>query len=200
MTQVGTKRKKYDLSTAFTERVPWNIRTLVIDKYDGAEDTCFIQFGETADQTQEEIEHHKPWTWPDDREVWIVNTAAQSGKTLKISVGGPGTFVGTGSAYYGSAVPNKASFITGQVTVGTSEADLSASSVAVPNGFAAVIRYMKGNTGEIYVSVTGVSVSTGYQLSQEGDFIGLYITDLNTIKLIASAADQKVCYAVEQPS
>jgi len=199
MSQVGTKRKKYDLSTAFTERIPWNIRTLVIDKYDGAEDTCFIQFGETADQTQEEIEHHKPWTWPDDREVWIVNTAAQSGKTLKISVGGPGTFVGTGSAYYGSAVPNQDSLVTGQVTVGTSEADLSASSVAVPNGFALVIKAHDANTGLVYVGLTGLSAADGYELGA-GDHVALYVTDLATVKLIASAADQKVSYIVEQAS
>ena len=193
----GTKRFKLDLSEAFITKVPYDVRTLVIDKYDGASETCFIQFGFDLEDTREEIEHHKAWGWDEDKEIWIVNLSAQSGKELKFTIGGPGTYVSAGTTYNGVPVANRSSLAHGQVTVGTSAITLSASSISVPDGFAVHIKASVKNTGLIYVGITGVTTTSGHELSA-GEKVDLFVTDLSTIYLIADTADQKASYIVEK--
>ena len=195
----GTKRFKLDLSEAFITKVPYDVRTLVIDKYDGASETCFIQFGFDLEDTREEIEHHKAWGWDEDKEIWIVNLSAQSGKELKFTIGGPGTYVSAGTTYNGVPVANQSSLAHGQVTVGTSEVALVSSSISVPDGFAAVIKYpsITANTGIVYVGLSGVTTADGYILTP-GDHVELYITDLSIVHLISDTAGQIVTYIVEQ--
>lgn len=193
----GTKRFRLDLSEATITKIPYDIRTLVIDKYNGANETCFIQFGPDAEETREEIEHHKAWGWDEDKEIWIVNLSPQPGKELKFTVGGPGTYISAGSTYNGVPVANQISLAHGQVTVGTSEVALASSSVSVPDGFSVVIKALASNTGKVYVGLSGVTTTNGFELSA-GDTVELFVTALSTIHLIADAADQGVAYIVEQ--
>jgi len=82
----------------------------------------------------------------------------------------------------------------GQVTVGTSVVQLP--DVAIPDGFAVVIKAMNSNSGKVYIGGSGVSTSNGYELGA-GEAVGLKVSNLNYVYAIADTADQKVCWIVE---
>lgn len=206
----------YDLSEAFKKKVPYQGQVLLVDSYNGAASTCYFQFGPEEVLTRQEVIHHKAWGWGEDREIWIVNTAAQAGKTLKISIGGAGASLSAGTSASGDATEakqdsiitaigtledkfeNQGSLAFGQTTVGTSEVVLAASQ-AVPCGFAVVVKALDANTGKVYVGLTGVLATTGFELSA-GASVSVYVTNLNLIYVIADTAAQKVCYVVEKAS
>jgi len=206
----------YDLSEVFTKKVPYQGQVLLVDSYTGAASTCYFQFGPEEVLTRQEIINHKAWGWGEDREIWIVNTAAQAGKTLKISIGGAGASLSAGTSATGDATEakqdsiitvlgtledkfeNQGSLAFGQTTVGTSEVVLAASQ-AVPHGFAVVVKALGANTGKVHVGLTGVLITTGFELSA-GASVSVYVANLNLIYCIADTAAQKVSYIVEKAS
>ena len=207
------KQVSLPLDHSFTRKLPYPAAVLLIDSYDGLADTCYLQFGPNRVLTRQEIVNHKAFGWEGEQEIWIVNTAAQSGKTLKVSIGGVGASLSAGTSASSDATEakqddiitelglvndkfgNQASIAHGQTTVGTTEVVL-ASAHAVPDGFAVVIKALAANTGKIYVGLTGVLTSTGFELSA-GESVGLYVTDVSTIYLISDTATQGVSYVVE---
>jgi len=154
--------------------------------------------------------------------TWYVwNRVAQTGLTLILTLGGPGTSVNPGySTTSGSAnaenqalqlaqetaaataaaaialeLANQTSLAAGQVTVGATQVQLTAQ--AIDDGYEVCIKALVTNTGTIYLGVTGVLTSTGFELSA-GESISLRITNLNLVYAIADAAAQKVCWIVEK--
>lgn len=71
-----------------------------------------------------------------------------------------------------------ATLATGQKVLGTSSTQLTTTSVAVTNG--TVVSALAGNAAPIYIGVSGVTSSTGFQLSP-GQSIGLVPTNQNVI-------------------
>ena len=154
---------------------------------------------------------------------FIVNRSAQAGKTLEIIIGGPGVTAGTpGYALtYGAAnaenqvtantwlgyieahtenlalalADNFAAIATGQKEVGTSEVQLDAQAVA--DGLHLVVKACVDNSGKVYVGATGLSTTTGFELSA-GESISLRVTNANKLYAIASAAAQRVAWIVEK--
>jgi len=96
-----------------------------------------------------------------------------------------------------AAHTNKGDLVYNQVTVGTSQVQLSAASVPVADGYAVAIKALQINAGNVYVGKTGVLITTGFELDAK-DAISLYVDDLNLLYVIADAADQGVCYIVEK--
>ena len=209
------KEVKLALDNEFTSKLPYPAAVLLVDTYDGLADTCYLQFGPGNVLTRQEIVHHKAFGWEGEKQVWIVNTAGQAGKTLKISIGGVGASLsaGTNAASSGDATEakqddiitelglikdkfgNLASLAHGQTTVGVTEVVL-ASTHAVPNGFAVVVKALGVNTGKIFVGLTGLTISTGFELSA-GESVALYVADVVTVYLISDTAAQGVSYIVE---
>jgi len=146
------------LDHSFVRKLAYPAAVLLVDTYDGAAETCYLQFGPQNVLTRQEVVHHKAFGWEGEQEIWIVNTAAQAGKTLKVSIGGVGASLSAGT----SSTPSDAteakqddiitqlglvndkfeaqtSLAHGQTTVGTSEVAL-ATAHSVPNGFSVVSR------------------------------------------------------------
>jgi len=217
MPEAGIKQYEISLAQSFVRKLPYLAAVLLVDYYDGLANTAYLQLGLNDALTRQEIEHHKALGWDREQEIWIVNTAAQAGKTLKVSIGGLGASLSAGAAttattdateakqddtitalgLLNAKWTNRASLAHGQTAVGVTEVALAAAH-AVPNGFAVVIQALSANTGKIYVGLTGVLTSTGYELPA-GSSIGLYVTDLATIYLISDTAAQGVSYIVESP-
>ena len=214
MSSSQIKQISIPLDHSFTRKLPYPAAVLLVDTYDGAAETCYLQFGPSAVLTRQEVVNHKAFGWEGEQEIWIVNTSAQSGKTLKVSFGGVGASLSAGtSTTTGDAteakqddvitqlglmndkLENQVSAAHGQTTVGTTEVAL-ATTHAIPDGFAVVIKALAANTGKVYVGLTGVLTSTGFELSA-GESVGLYVTDLATIYLISDTAAQGVSYIVE---
>ena len=93
----------------------------------------------------------------------------------------------TGSVGTASAVVN-----VGQQTSNTSAVQLSASSTVPTNGI--VIEALIANAAVVYIGGSGVTTSTGFQLSP-GQSLTL-TCNLNTIYVIGSNATDKVCWSV----
>jgi len=203
------------LDHSFVTKLAYPAAVLLADTYDGAAETCYLQLGPQNVLTRQEVVHHKSFGWEGEHEIWIVNTAAQPGKTLKVSIGGVGVSLSAGTNATGSGdateakqddiiaqlglvndkFEGQASLAHGQTTVGTSEVAL-ATTHSVPNGFSAVVKALAANTGKVYVGLTGVLTSTGFELSA-GESVELYVTDLATVYLISDTAAQGVSYIVE---
>jgi len=83
-----------------------------------------------------------------------------------------------------------------QVTVGTTAVQLS--NVTIPSGFSVVVKALAGNTGKVYIGLSSVTTSNGYELSAGEEAPPLQISNLNVLYAVADAAGQKICYIVEQ--
>ena len=101
------------------------------------------------------------------------------------------TTTGTGS---GALAVGTASAVVnvGQQTSNTSAVQLSASSTVPTNGI--VIEALIANAAVVYIGGSGVTTSTGFQLSP-GQSLTL-TCNLNTIYVIGSNATDKVCWSV----
>ena len=101
------------------------------------------------------------------------------------------TTTGTGS---GALAIGTASAVVnvGQQTSNTSAVQLSASSTVPTNGI--VIEALIANAAVVYIGGSGVTTSTGFQLSP-GQSLTL-TCNLNTIYVIGSNATDKVCWSV----
>lgn len=192
-------------------RIPYLAGVIVVDYYDGASATTYFQIGEDPTNLHE-VEHHKTFQFEEETQVYIVNTSAQSGKIIQISVAGVGADVNVGARTTSAAgaseataesilaaLENKATFVTGQKTVPTVTAEAIGSSLDIPDGVGVVVKALAGNTATVFVGVSGVTTSDGFELSA-GDSVTLYVDNLADIYVISGSADQKVCYVVEQTS
>jgi len=111
----------------------------------------------------------------------LLNMTEASGAAIKTAVEGT---LATSSV---QATLNHA-----QVVVGTSEVQVGgASSVALESGI--TILADSGNSGTIYVGVTGLSTSTGFPLAA-GAALELSLSNLNIAYCISDAASQKIHY------
>jgi hypothetical protein len=207
-----TEPLKMSLDAAFITKLPYSIRTLVIVYYDGEDEAVCLQYGATAEETREDVYHHASWSYPVDQEVWIINKQAQPGKKLYLTFGGAGTVITPGAATGGNATAihqltliaqgekrrNKDALVSGQKAVPTT-AEVVAADQAVPDGFAVVIHALDANTKPVFAGPAGITTSTGHQLGAGRD-IGLYVSNVNLIYVVAEDALQKVSYIVEIPA
>lgn len=87
-----------------------------------------------------------------------------------------------------------------KVTVGTTRT--TGPDVKVPTGFAVRVKAINANTGEVLVGEVGVvdndaGTGKGYNLRANEDVL-VWVTNMNLIGLIASAAGQVVKLVVEK--
>lgn len=80
-------------------------------------------------------------------------------------------------------------YATAQVTVGTSQAQLTATSTPVIT--TPIVKAQGDNTGIVYVIKQGAAITTGIPISA-GEAVTVPVDNLNKIYLIASASGQKV--------
>jgi len=190
-------------------RIPYLAGVIVVDYYNGASATCYFQIGENPTNLHE-VEHHKAYNFDEEKQIYIVNTSAQSGVTLQISVGPVGADINVGARSMGSAtateatassileaLANKASIVTGQKTVPTGTAEAIGSSLPIPDGVGIVVKALSTNTATVFVGGSGVTTSDGFELSA-GDSVTYYVDNLADVYVISGSADQVVCYTVEQ--
>ena len=97
MTEIPTRRIPYDLSETFTKRVPYNVKSLLIDRFTGDPTKTFIQFGPNKPLTRQEIRHNKDWEWSEEQELYIVNIQAQASAELIIAISAAGSKVRSGT-------------------------------------------------------------------------------------------------------
>jgi hypothetical protein len=214
----GTLDINVDLSQARTFYIRRHINFLGIKRYTGAEKTVYLQYGD-SEATRQEILEGAYWQWPFHRtDVRLIITAAQPGKELLITLGGAGSMmfppVISGSVKLRNAAgtvvnpatedtvsaiqtefANRTSFFSKQYTVGTTYTQLD--NQAIPDGKGVTLWADKDNSGEIAVGPTSsVAVGTNAGL-KGGQGITLYVTNLNKIYVVASAASQKLNVIVE---
>lgn len=89
-------------------------------------------------------------------------------------------------------------FQTGSVTVGTSKAQLTATSLKTKKGV--LVKADVNNAGEVYVGPVSVTAgspdsTSGLQLSAN-DSVELEVADVSDVYVIASAAGQKVYWLI----
>jgi hypothetical protein len=80
----------------------------------------------------------------------------------------------------------------GQQTSNTSAVQLSSSSTVPTNGI--IVEALAGNAAVVYIGGSGVTTSTGFQLSA-GQSIS-FTCNLNTLYVIGSNNTDKVCWTV----
>lgn len=105
-----------------------------------------------------------------------------------------------------AAVPNRASFNTGQASVVTADGahavQLSASSVPVPDGFSVFFTFRKANSGtNIYVGNSQVAAQTHGSakiMNAQNAGLRLYVTDVSNIWIDADLANDGVDWIVEK--
>jgi len=87
-----------DLDQAFVYRIPYLVFGITIDYFNGDADKVFIQESEDPNQTltRNALRQNKFKTWSSATQVYIVNTLAQAGKKLKISLVGQGEAIESG--------------------------------------------------------------------------------------------------------
>lgn len=89
---------------------------------------------------------------------------------------------------------NPTGFAANVITVGATE--VQGSDVAIAVGKSIVLTAEAANTHSIYVGVTGVLTTTGFEIAP-GAGLTVCVSNLNKLYFIAGAAGQKLRYAVE---
>lgn len=83
----------------------------------------------------------------------------------------------------------RGTMVSGQQSVGTSQVQLPSNQIYL----AVTIKASNANSGTVYVGVTGVTTSTGFELGA-GEGVSIPIDNTDKIYLIASASSQTVSY------
>ena len=83
----------------------------------------------------------------------------------------------------------RSNFVAGQSTVGLSQVQLPNNQVYM----SVTVKANNGNSGTVYVGLTGVAASTGFELGA-GESVSLPVDNTNRIFLIADAASQTVSF------
>jgi len=95
-----------------------------------------------------------------------------------------------------SSMANKAVFKHGQKSVAVAGTREQMAALAIPDGFAVIIKALIGNTGKIYVGDVTVDNTNGYELNAS-EFVTLKITNLNKVYLDTSVNTEGVSWTVE---
>jgi len=215
MSRENPKSREYALDSAFygmdKQRFPWTGATLVIDYFDGTVGHVWIQIGDREDNLWK-VWHQRTMSIPENVPLYVINTADQTGKVLEISVAEAGSIVTPGARTSEASEASEATLLellatkqnqttlaAGQKAVPTGTAEAIASSTAVPNGYAVVVKALAANTATVLVGPSGVETGTGFELSA-GESVSVYVDNLADLYVISGSASQKVCYLVEQAS
>jgi hypothetical protein len=83
----------------------------------------------------------------------------------------------------------RSNFVAGQTSVGLSQVQLPNNAVYM----SVTVKANNGNSGTVYVGVTGVTTSTGFELGA-GESVSLPVDNTNRIFVIADAASQTISY------
>jgi hypothetical protein len=106
----------------------------------------------------------------------------------------------SGGGTGGSPVPNRSSFTTAQKDVTTAGTGEQLPSIAIPNGFAVVIKAKDTNGGRIQVGnskANSESTSVSFSLGSN-EFVRLFITNTNLVWIDSTADGEGVEIIVEQ--
>ena len=82
----------------------------------------------------------------------------------------------------------KSTVVVFQQSVGTSQTQLPNNAI----GYSVTLKAMNGNSGVIYVGISGVAESNGFELSA-GESVSLSVDNTNRLYVVASDVNQKVC-------
>jgi hypothetical protein len=83
----------------------------------------------------------------------------------------------------------RSNFVAGQTSVGLLQVQLPNNAVYM----SVTVKANNGNSGTVYVGVTGVTTSTGFELGA-GESVSLPVDNTNRIFVIADAASQTISY------
>lgn len=92
-----------------------------------------------------------------------------------------------------TAKPSLPVLVTGQTTSNTSQVQLNATSHVVTNGV--IVKALSTNTASVFVGVSGVTTTTGYELTA-GQSVTLYPSNSNVIYIIGANTTDKVSWVV----
>jgi len=112
-----------------------------------------------------------------------------------------GVFTPTGG---GAPVNNRGAIGTGQLTVTTAGTPVNGPSIAIPNGFALIVRALKSNTKNVSYSDTSAHAKyTGFtgngpEVLGPDDVDNLYITNVNLLWLDSQVNGEGIAWSVEQ--
>jgi len=102
-------------------------------------------------------------------------------------------------AYTSTVLFNRTTFTAQSFTIAPANTNTQVPvSIAVPNGFALVIRAHVDNTGKVYVSRTDATVAATRNTLNAGDVVGLYITNSNLAYVAVSVGGERIDLIVEQ--
>ena len=118
----------------------------------------------------------------------IVYAKSSSGGVGSLNLDSFGNLKTTGSGGGGGS-STSASLFTGQVTVNTTEVQVSASSEALSNGI--IIKSLSTNSAPIYVGLVGVTDTTG-DIIEPGEARGYAVNNLDLLYIISAASTTDV--------
>lgn len=108
--QASSLQRNFALDTAFAVKLPFLAHILHIPLMTGTPSSTFIRFG-SDDTTLQEIRQGSLWKWGTPKEIWIINAAAQSGKELKVLMGGEGVELEGANVDYSQLVNSSSAVI-----------------------------------------------------------------------------------------
>lgn len=184
-------RQKFDLATVFSYAVPYSPYGLIVEKFTGLPDTCYISRGSTGKpiatvQLGRKLDYGEPLV-----DLYIHNTLAQSASELII------TFA-TKNAVGSLTLPtrqNPAVIVSEVLAVGNVTA-VNFGVHIIPLEIEGLVTASATNTADIYVGGAGVTAATGFVLAP-GDSIYFKVRDTSVIYLIAAALAQEARLVVE---
>jgi len=120
--------------------------------------------------------------------IYITNTA-QSGKTLKLLIGGAASFTAEATKLGEIKISGYTAtdIFHGQVDVGTTEVQLTTETDCL----SITIKADDDNTDDVYIGKSGVTTSNGLRL-RPGQAITIYISNPSVLYAISGTAGQKV--------
>ena len=101
----------------------------------------------------------------------------------------------------GGASPNQPTFACNQVPVPSPGTAVQFGAQAVPNGFQIFIRALVANSGTIYVGPDAATAQDHTKATPlgPGDFLEMYLNNVNEIWIDADVASEGVSWTVETP-
>jgi len=184
-------RQKFSLSTTFDHAVPYTPWGLLVEKFTGLPDSCYISRGAGGRPVAtvalgRKLDYGEPL-----ENLYIHNTVAQAGSELIV------TFA-TENAVRSLVLPsrqNPTELVSEAIAVGNVTAVHFGVHV-VPLEIEGLITASATNTHDIYVGGSGVTAASGFVLAP-GDSIYFKVRDTSVIYVIAAAAAQEARLIVE---
>ena len=185
----------HGLGTVFDKRITYNPVGVSVSAFTGAPDTCWFSYGKNGptisiNTTGDMISDDTPMD-----NLWIHNSVAQAGRTLKLLMSSSSS-LGSMTRAYRHITPN--AVIQGHVTI-TAGTAVQLPDIDIPEGITPLIRALTTNTKNIAIGGSDVALTgaTGGHLLAPGEDVYFDLQNLSALYGIADTSSQTLSYVIE---